>query len=84
MLLYIYLFNIIWRNYQNAIEQSQTDPISMGLSILKMATLFRTYFVELINPNSTKNMIKQIKTHCIYEKRKGRDNARESFFELAA
>lgn len=79
MLLYIYLFHIIWRNCENVKEQSQTE-----LSILKMATFFRKHFAELITPNSNKNMIKQIKIHCVYEKRKDRDNARESLFKLVA
>ena len=80
------MFHVIWRNCENEIksEQSKTGQITNELSILKMANFFRKYFTELITSNLDKNMIKQIKIHCAYEKRKDRDNAREALFKLAA
>lgn len=86
MLLYIYLFHVIWRNCENKIksEQSQTGQITNELSILKMANFFRKYFTELITSNLDKNMIKQIKIHCVYENRQDRYNAKEALFKLAA
>lgn len=77
MLLYIYLFHVIWRHCENEHKHMESE-----LSLLKMATFFRKYFSELLHSNE--NIYQQIKTHCTYDKRKDRENAREKLFKLTA
>jgi hypothetical protein len=87
MLLYIYLFHVVWwRHCEDQIksEQSKINPVDKDLSILKMANFFCKYFNEILTQNLDKIMIKQIKVHCVYDKRKDRDNAKQSLFKLAA
>lgn len=82
MLLYIYLFHVVWWRYcEDKIKNEQPQIV---LSILKMANFFNKYFTELLTQKSYKNLIKQIKTHCTYDKRKDRDNAKQFLFKLAA
>lgn len=82
MLLYIYLFHVVWwKHCENEIENEQSQIV---LSILKMANFFRKYFTELITQKLDKNIIKQMKTHCSYDKRKDRDNAKQFQSKLAA
>lgn len=82
MLLYIYLFHVVWwRHYENQVEHEKSPIV---LSILKMANFFRKYFAELITQNSDINIMEQIKTHCAYDVRKDRENARQLQFKLAA
>jgi hypothetical protein len=71
------LFHVIWRHCENEHKHIESE-----LSLLKMATFFRKYFSELINSNE--NIYQQIKTHCTYDKRKDRENAREKLFKLTA
>lgn len=81
MLLYIYLFHVIWwRHCECKIEHESQKK----LSILKMAIFFRQHFVELITLKTDKKMIEQLKVHCVYDKRKDRDNAKQFEFKLAA
>lgn len=82
MLLYIYLFHVVWwRHCENQIENEHPQT---GLSILKMAHFFNKHFTELMTQKSDKNIIKQMKTHCTYDKRKDRDNAKQFEFKLVA
>lgn len=82
MLLYIYLFHVVWWRYcESKIKNEQPQIV---LSILKMANFFSKYFTELLTQKSHKNLIKQIKTHCTYDQRKDRDNAKQFQFKLAA
>ena len=82
MLLYIYLFLVIWWNYcETKIEKKHYQ---IQLSLLKMANFFRQHFVEIIFMKSDKEIINLIKTHCLYDKRKDRTNAKQFEFKLAA
>ena len=82
MLLYIYLFHVVWwRHWQNKIENEQTQS---ELSILKMANFFQKHFAQILRQNSDENLIQQIKTHCKYDKRKDRENAKQFQNKLAA
>lgn len=82
MLLYIYLFHVIWWNYcETKIEKNHHQR---QLSLLKMANFFRQHFVEIISIKSDKEIINLIKTHCLYDQRKDRVNAKQLEFELAA
>lgn len=82
MLLYIYLFHVIWWNhYETKIEK---DHSQKQLSILKMANFFRQHFTEIIYNKSDKKIIDLIKTNCVYDKRKDRENAKQLQFKLAA
>lgn len=82
MLLYIYLFHVVWWNHceSELAKQSPQQP----LSILKLANFFNNHFMTLITTESNKEIIKQIKLHCTYDKRKDRDNAKQFQLKLAA
>lgn len=82
MLLYIYLFHVIWWNYCEA--KIGKDHSEIQLSLLKMANFFTQHFTELISIKSYKKIIKLIKTHCAYDKRIDRANAKQFQFKLAA
>ena len=82
MLLYICLFHIVWWRYCE--KEIKNEESKIQLSILKMANFFRQHFIELITQKSDKNLIKQMKIHCAYDKRKDRDNAKQFQFKLAA
>lgn len=82
MLLYIYLFHVIWwHQCKRKIEKPTSNEI---LSILKLASFFNKYFTELITIKSDSDIIKQIKKHCTYDKRKDRENAKQFQLKLAA
>lgn len=82
MLLYIYLFHVVWYRYcEYEIENDQSNT---ELSILKMANFFRQHFMELLTLKTDRQMIEQIKVHCVYDKRKDRDNAKKFQLKLAA
>ena len=80
MLLYIYLFHVVW--LQHCENQSGLGKQKI-VSILKLASFFRQHFTVLITQKSDKEIIKQIKLHCLYDKRKDRDNAKQVQFKLA-
>lgn len=82
MLLYIYLFHVIWWNYYES--KKEADHSKVQLSILKMANFFGQHFKELISIKSDKKIIELIITHCVYDKRKDRANAKQLQFKLAA
>lgn len=83
MLLYIYLFQVVWwRQCEMKIEKKSAQ-IAL-LSILKMANFYNKHFIEIILTNTSEQIIKQIQTHCVYEKRKDRDNAKIFQIRLAA
>ena len=85
MLLYIYLFHVVWwYNCENEMENKSALGEQQTLSILKMANFFRIHFTELITQKSNKEIIKQINSHCRYDKRKDRDNAKQFQFKIAA
>jgi hypothetical protein len=77
MLLYIYLFHVVWRYCEKSI-----NPTDRQLSILKLASFFRKHFNELIFAN--KYIYEQIQTHCLYDKRKDRENSKEYYYKCAA
>ena len=84
MLLYIYLFHVVWWRYcENEIENESVLG-GKTLSILKMANFFRQHFTELLTQKSDKEIIKQLTAHCLYDKRKDRDNAKQFQFKMAA
>jgi hypothetical protein len=82
MLLYIYLFHVVWLH--NCEKDKQNIKAKSELSILKMATFFRTHFTEILTVKSDKSLISQIRKHCNYGKRKDRVNALEFEYKLAA
>ena len=82
MLLYIYLFHVVWWKHCES-EMEKQSPQQL-LSILKLANFFNNHFMELITTKSNKEIIKQIKLHCTYDKRKDRDNAKQFQLKLAA
>ena len=85
MLLYIYLFHVVWWKYcEYTIEDESALGEQITLSILKMANFFRQHFTELLTQKSNKKIIKQIKFHCRYDKRKDRDNAKQFQLKIAA
>jgi hypothetical protein len=81
MLLYIYLFHILWRK---CCEPEFGNRHNLQLSILKMSRFFFRHFEQLLIQKSEKHLLRQIKLHCVYEKRNDRDNARLFQFKLAA
>lgn len=82
MLLYIYLFHVVWWKYCEAEIQNQYHHAQ--LSILKISNFFFKHFSQIITQKSEKNLIRQIKLHCAYEKRNDRENAKLFQFKLAA
>lgn len=81
MLLYIFLFHVVWWNHcERKIKNDSTKP---QLSLLKIAAFFKQHFAELITINSEKLILRQIQTHCTYDKRKDRENARKYQLNLA-
>lgn len=80
MLLYIYLFHVVWWNHCQTKMLTEQPP----LSILKLANFFRQHFAMLLTLKSEKLLIQQIQTHCLYDKRKDRENAIQFQFKLAA
>lgn len=83
MLLYIYLFHVLWWK-QCEREMARESP-QEHLSIMKLAKFFNTYFMQLITLGKlNKKFLNQIKVHCVYDKRKDRDNAIQFQVKLAA
>lgn len=82
MLLYIYLFHVIW--WYQCEKDMEIKSSHESLSILKLARFFNNHFMELIAIKSNKEIIEQIKVHCLYDKRKDRVNAKKLQFKLAA
>ena len=82
MLLYIYLFHVLWMKHCET--QIRKHSPATQLSILKMSVFFLKHFEQLLRENSEKNLLQQIKVHCVYEKRNDRDNARLFQFKLAS
>lgn len=82
MLLYIYLFHVIW--WPHCEKEMKGTFSQTTLSILKMADFFRKHFTQLIAQPSDRNVIKQLKIHCAYDKRNDRGNAKQFQFKLAA
>lgn len=81
MLLYVFLFHVIWWNYNEGLVKS--DEKQIELSILKLAVFFRNHFAQIITTTDVK-LFKQIITHCKYDKRKDRLNAKQFQLKLAA
>jgi len=81
LLLYIFLFHVIWWNYYEAKVNKNTEHLE--LSILKLARFFRNHFAQIIT-TSVVRLFKQIITHCRYDKRKDRLNAKQFQLKLAA
>jgi len=81
LLLYIFLFHVIWWNYYEAKVNKNTEQLE--LSILKLARFFRNHFAQIIT-TSVVRLFKQIITHCRYDKRKDRLNAKQFQLKLAA
>jgi len=82
MLLYIYLFHVVW--WHQCECEIELKSSKKTLSILKLANFFSNHFVEIITSASNKEIIKQLKIHCVYDKRNDRDNAKQFLFKLAA
>lgn len=82
MLLYIYLFHVLW--WKHCETKIQSPNPNTQLSILKMAAFFFKHFEQLLTQKSESDLIRQIKAHCLYEKRNDRDNAKLFQFKLAA
>ncbi|MEO5572263.1 MAG: transposase [Bacteroidia bacterium] len=82
MLLYIYLFHVVW--WLQCESEMEKESPQDALSILKLANFFNKHFRELITTKSNKEIIKQIKTHCAYDRRKDRQNAKQFQLKLAA
>lgn len=81
LLLYIFLFHVIWWNYYE--RKVNKDIEHLELSILKLASFFRNHFAQIIT-TSVMRLFKQIITHCRYDKRKDRLNAKQLQLKLAA
>jgi hypothetical protein len=81
MLLYIFLFHVIWWNYNEGLIKS--DKKQIELSILKLARFFSSHFAQIISTTDLK-LFKQMITHCKYDKRKDRLNAKQFQLKLAA
>lgn len=81
MLLYVFLFQTVWMRYCEC-------KLNLGkerqISILKMANFFRKYFNDLITEVSEEKILEQLKTHCLYDVRKDRDNAKLVQIKMAA
>lgn len=82
MLLYIYLFQVVWWRYCESELEKETPQ--EHLSILKMANFFSKHFIEILEMNSNKKIIKQVKKLCTYDRRKDRVNAKQFQSNLAA
>jgi hypothetical protein len=82
MLLYVFLFHVIWWNYIESKVKTNTEQIEW--SILKLANFFNNHFLQIITTTSDKQIFKQIITHCRYDKRKDRLNAKQFQSKLAA
>lgn len=82
MLTYIYLFHVIW--WHQCEKDIGTQPTRESLSILKLANFFKNHFMELITSKSNKEIIKQMKVHCMYEKREDRINTKKFKLKFAA
>ncbi len=81
MLLYIFLFQTIWLRY---CEQELCLNKVRQISILKMAHFYRKYFSDLITQTNNEKILMQLRTHCLYDTRKDRDNAKLVQIKMAA
>jgi IS4 transposase len=81
-LLYIYLFHVVWWNH--CLKKTNNKAEEAQLSILKMAHFFNDQFTSLITVKSDAVILKQLRKHCVYDKRKDRTNAVEFYNKLAA
>lgn len=82
MLLYIYLFHVVWWKYCE--NKLKTGSKQVELSILKLANFFKNHFTQIITRKSDRQIIKQILTHCSYDKRNDRINSKQFYLKLAA
>jgi len=82
MLLYIYLFHVVWWKYCE--DKIKTGSEQVELSILKLANFFKNNFNQIITNKSDRQIITQILTHCCYDKRNDRLNAKQFQLKLAA
>jgi hypothetical protein len=82
MLLYIYLFQVVWWKYYE--DEIKKGSVQVELSILKLANFFKNHFTQIITSKSDKQIITQILTHCCYDKRWDRLNAKQFQLKLAA
>lgn len=82
MLLYIYLFHVIW--WQNVKKKMKLYDKHLQLSIIKLSHFFQQHFTQIIYTELNERIIKQIRSHCTYDKRKDRQNAVDFYRSLAA
>lgn len=82
MLLYIYLFHVIW--WQNLKKKMRLHDKHVQLSILKLSRFFQQHFFQIIYTELNETIIKQIRSHCTYDKRNDRKNAVDYYHGMAA
>jgi hypothetical protein len=82
MLLYIYLFHVVW--WKHCEDKIKTGSEQIELSILKLANFFKNQFTQIIISKSDRQIIKQILTHCCYDKRNDRVNSKQLYLKMAA
>ena len=82
MLLYIYLFHVIW--WQKVKKKMKLYDKHLQLSIIKLSHFFQQHFTQIIYTELNEPIIKQIRSHCTYDKRKDRQNAVDFYRSLAA
>jgi len=82
MLLYIYLFHVVWWRYYEGKIKTESEHIE--LSILKLANFFKNHFNQIITCKSDRQIIRQILTHCCYDKRNDRVNSNRFYQKMAA
>jgi len=82
MLLYIYLFHVVW--WKHCENKIKTVREQVDLSILKLSNYFKNHFAQIITSKSDRQIIKQIKTHCCYDKRNDRVNSNQQYQKMAA
>jgi hypothetical protein len=82
MLLYIYLFHVVW--WKSCENKIKTKSKQIELSLLKLANFFKNHFTQIITSKSNRQIIKQILTHCSYDKRNDRINSKQFYLKMAA
>lgn len=82
MLLMILLFQTVW--LKSIVKTSEKPEANSHFSLLKLSKFFIQHFIEIVEGENSKKLLKQLQRQCWYEVRNDRQNTMEKYYKMAA